>query len=136
MSEEEKGFTVRDRRFKAHEEDQQKKNETVQQNQRYQPPPIKDSFELKKPVEINFSTFIFSLASSAFIALGEEVSPITGQKSVNLPQAQETIDLLTLLQDKTRGNLTQEEESLLTNLLFSVRMRYVELARKPDLPKG
>ncbi len=64
------------------------------------------------------------------------MSPITGQKSVNLPQAQETIDLLTLLQDKTRGNLTQEEESLLTNLLFSVRMRYVELARKPDLPKG
>lgn len=135
MSDEEKGFTVRDRRFKEEGEDHQKE-EPARSKEEPKPSPSEKSSEQPRSVEINFSTFLFSLASSVFIALGEEKNPITGEKSINLTQAQETIDLLSVLEEKTRGNLTQEEEGLLSHLLYSVRVRYVELARKKDQPKG
>ncbi|HEX9757844.1 MAG TPA: DUF1844 domain-containing protein [Nitrospiria bacterium] len=135
MSDEEKSFTVRDRRFK----DEGKDHEKVEPPRSKEEPnrsPTEKSSEQYGPVEINFSTFLFSLASSVFIALGEEPNPITREKSINLSQAQETIDLLSILQEKTRGNLTQEEEGLLSNLLYSVRIKYVEMARKKDQSKG
>ncbi|MBI5406284.1 MAG: DUF1844 domain-containing protein [Nitrospirae bacterium] len=82
------------------------------------------------PVEINFASFIFSLGRSAFIHLGEEPDPMTGQRQVSIPLAKETIDIISLLEEKTKGNLTPEEAQLLKNILYALRMRFVELASK------
>ena len=79
---------------------------------------------------VNFSSFILSLATSALIHLGEEANPATGEKSVQLPMARQVIDLLSLLEEKTKGNLTKEEEALITQVLFTLRMRFVETEKK------
>jgi Domain of unknown function (DUF1844) len=74
---------------------------------------------------IDFQTFLVSLASSALIHLGETPHPDTGAHEVSLPHAQQTIDLLALLQEKTKGNLTDEEGKLLQALLRDLRLRFV-----------
>ncbi|MBI3803802.1 MAG: DUF1844 domain-containing protein [Nitrospirae bacterium] len=79
---------------------------------------------------VNFSSFILSLATSALIHLGQEANPATGERSVELPSARQVIDLISLLEEKTKGNLTKEEESLLSQILFTLRMKYVEVEKK------
>jgi len=76
--------------------------------------------------EISFSTFIFSLNSSALVHLGLVEDPASGQKAKNLPVAKQTIDILGLLEEKTRGNLSNDEEKLLENILHDLRMVYVK----------
>jgi len=76
--------------------------------------------------EIDFTTFCISLGSSAFVHLGEVPHPESQQSEVNLVLAKQTIDILGMLQAKTRGNLTAEEEKLLEHLLLDLRLRYVE----------
>ena len=68
-------------------------------------------------------------ASSAMINLGEAPDPETGERHLDLDQAREAIDLLLLLRDKTAGNRTEPESRLLEQLLYDLRMRYVEAAR-------
>lgn len=82
------------------------------------------------PVEINFVSFLFSIASSGFVHLGEEPDPLSGEKKVSLPMAKQTIDILSILEEKTKGNLAQDEDQLLKNLLYALRMKYVEAASK------
>jgi hypothetical protein len=77
-----------------------------------------------------FSTFIASLSSSAMVQLGEIAEPTTGQKQANLPMAKHTIDIIALLQEKTKGNLTHEENKLIQNLLTDLRMRYISAINK------
>ena len=79
---------------------------------------------------VNFSSFILSLATSALIHLGEELDPATGEKSIALPNARQVIDLITLLEEKTQGNLTKDEKTLLSQLLFTLRMKFVEAEKK------
>jgi len=74
----------------------------------------------------DFSTFVLSLGSSALIHLGEIEPPGETAKHRELPMAKHTIDLLTLLQEKTQSNLTPEEDKLLESLLYDLRLRYVE----------
>jgi hypothetical protein len=84
----------------------------------------------QRPQQLDFNAFVLSLGSSAFIHLGLAPDPTTGEKGkVELPLAQQSIDLLVLLQEKTRGNLTPDEKLFLDNLLFELRMRYVDVAR-------
>ena len=91
----------------------------------------------KTTPQLDFNAFILSLASSALIHLGLAPDPEAPQGEgapklpANLALAQQSIDLLALLQEKTRGNLTPNEESFLRNLLYDLRMRYVEVARPP-----
>lgn len=75
--------------------------------------------------EINFATFIISLNASALLNLGAIEDPSTGEKTKNLPMAKQTIDILTMLEEKTRGNLTDEEEKILKNVLYDLRIIYV-----------
>ena len=75
---------------------------------------------------VSFSSFIFSLSSSAFVGLGAIPDPNTGKVEKNLPLVKQTIDLLGMLRDKTRNNLTQEEETLFDHLLYDLRMSYVK----------
>lgn len=82
------------------------------------------------PTPLSFTALILSFGTSALVHLGKEADPTTGQMAMNLRTAQETIDLLAILDEKTRGNLTQEEDTLLKNLLYSLRMTYVEVTRR------
>ena len=75
--------------------------------------------------EISFSMFVLSLASSVLMHLGEMPDPYTNQAAANLPLAKQTIDILGMLQEKTKGNTDQEEENLLKGLLYELRMKYV-----------
>jgi len=76
--------------------------------------------------EINFATFIFSLNSSVLVHLGVINDPATGQKVKNLAIAKQTIDIMGMLEEKTQGNLTEDEESMLKNILYDLRMIYVK----------
>ncbi len=81
--------------------------------------------EAKQPGQIDFYTFILSLGSSAFVHLGDAPHPETAKAEPNLLLAKQTIDILGMLREKTRGNLTSEEEGFLDNLLSDLRLRYV-----------
>jgi hypothetical protein len=95
--------------------------------------------EPKVPQEIDFTTFVISLGSSAFVHLGEVPHPESQELAPNLLLAKQTIDILGMLQAKTRGNLTPEEEKLIEHLLLDLRLRYVERSKaapgaKPEPP--
>ncbi len=79
---------------------------------------------------IDFATFVLSLSHSALVHLGDAPNPINGAPDQNLPMARQTIDLLGLLEEKTSGNLTGEEETVLQQVLYDLRLRYVEVSRK------
>jgi hypothetical protein len=83
---------------------------------------------------LDFTTFILSLSHSALLHLGETPHPETNTVERTLPLARQTIDLLGLLEEKTKGNLTGDEERLLTQILFDLRMRYLELSKKEKAP--
>lgn len=80
--------------------------------------------------EVNFSTFVFSLSTSALMHLGELPDPQTRETCTNLPIAKQTIDILGMLQEKTKGNLSPDEDALLVNLLYELRMKYVAAIRR------
>ena len=75
---------------------------------------------------LNFATFIFSLNSSALVQLGMIEDPMTGEKSKNLPLAKQTIDILSMLEEKTLGNLDVDEAGMLKNILYDLRIQYVK----------
>ena len=84
----------------------------------------------KRP-RLDFNAFVLSLGSSALINLGEAPDPLSGKtQEADLPLAQQSIDLLVLLQEKTRGNLSEEEAHFLDTLLYDLRVRYVAAAGK------
>ena len=80
--------------------------------------------------EIDFGTFVMSLASSVLVHLGELEHPDSRSRQANLPLAKQTIDILGMLREKTRGNLTQEEAQVLDNLLYDLRMKYVDAKKR------
>ncbi len=82
--------------------------------------------------EIDFVTFVVSLARSAMVEIGALPDPETGKPERNLPLARQTIDILGILQEKTRGNLTGEEERILDSVLYDLRMTYVTAAGAPE----
>jgi hypothetical protein len=79
--------------------------------------------------EFGFSTFILSLSTSALVHLGELPDPITNKKEINLQLAKQTISIIEMLKEKTKGNLTKEEGSLLDNVLYDVRLKYLNQAK-------
>jgi len=87
--------------------------------------PEEDKTDFQFP-EINFATFIFSLNSSVLVQLGVIDDPATGKKAKNLHLAKQTIDILGMLEEKTRGNLTKDEESMLKNILYDLRIIYIK----------
>jgi hypothetical protein len=80
---------------------------------------------------ISFAAFVLSLAHTAAVHFGDIPDPVSGQSvAPNLPAAQQMIDILALLETKTRGNLTAEERQLLDQILYELRLRYVEVRTK------
>ena len=81
--------------------------------------------ERKGPID--FYTFVLSLGSAAFVHLGDAPHPETGKPGEpDLLVAKQSIDILAMLQEKTKGNLTEEEERFLENLLTDLRFRFVQ----------
>lgn len=136
--EEEKGFHVRDRRSYLSDEAEGKAPGKKPLTEEKKPPSSQAAGPSGKTAKqqeegafpVHFSSFILSLATSALIHLGDEANPATGEKSVQLPMARQVIDLLSLLEEKTKGNLSKEEEVLMTQLLFTLRMKFVETEKK------
>ena len=134
---EDKGYTVEDRRYlHLSEEEKAKLQEKAAvkeaaAEEAFQEASQKAAAEADKNAQqspfpgVTFSSFIFSLSSSAFVGLGAIPDPNTGKVEKNLPLVKQTIDLLGLLREKTRNNLTQEEENLFDHLLYDLRMSYV-----------
>jgi hypothetical protein len=81
------------------------------------------------PAQVDFGTFVLSLGSSALVHLGEISHPETEQARENLLLARQTIDLLAMLEEKTRGNLTDDETRFLRDLLADLRLKFVEKSR-------
>ena len=75
--------------------------------------------------EVTFSAFVMSLNTSALFHLGEISDPVTGEKQQDLVLVKHTIETLQLLEDKTKGNLTDDEKDILKNALSDLKMRYV-----------
>jgi hypothetical protein len=118
-----KGFTVIDRRH-GHEAEPEKPAAAAPQPESPQPPP--GAFPA-----IDFSTFVISLSTSALFHLGL-VSEQEGEPPPppDVPMARQTIELIEMLQEKTRGNLTGEESKLLEGLLYELRMRFVDAQKR------
>ena len=78
---------------------------------------------------VDFATLVLSLSHSALLHLGEAPHPETGRLEKDLPLARQTIDLISMLEEKTKGNLTGDEERLIGQILFDLRMRFVEQSK-------
>ncbi|HOJ70904.1 MAG TPA: DUF1844 domain-containing protein [Syntrophorhabdaceae bacterium] len=79
---------------------------------------------------LNFSTFILSLSTSVLVNLGELPDPISNEKKVDLTMAKHSIDVIEMLKEKTKGNLTEEEDRLISNILYELMIKYVEAAKR------
>lgn len=84
------------------------------------------STNMSEQPQVSFVAFLMSLATTAAVHFGDLPDPVTNQASVSLEGARQMIDILAMLQEKTRGNLTDDEAKLLDDLLYDLRMRFVE----------
>ena len=80
--------------------------------------------------EVTFPAFVMSLNTSVLYHLGELVDPATGKREQDFDLARHGIDTLVLLEQKTKGNLEKEEEELLKNIIYDVKMRFVKALKK------
>jgi hypothetical protein len=86
---------------------------------------------------INFASFVLSLVHTAAVHFGDVADPNTGEPHApNLPLAQQMIDILAMLEEKTRGNLSAEERQLIDQVLYELRLRYVEVSRTGAAPES
>ena len=79
--------------------------------------------------KMTFATFIISLNHSALVHLGVVEDPLNGTKAKNLELAKQTIDVIAMLEEKTKGNLTEEESEMMKSLLYDLRIIYVRETR-------
>jgi len=134
---EEGSFKFKDKRRRFDEDD----SATQEPEKAPEPEAVEPSEEIKSESDtqaeggaaaplISFSTFILSLASSAAYHMGGFHDEVSGKTSVNLDLAKQSIDILSILEEKTKGNLSEEEASLLTHSLYDLRMKFVEISKK------
>jgi hypothetical protein len=89
------------------------------------------------PSAVTFVGFVLSLAHTAAVHFGDVPDPVTGQTAPpNLAAAKQMIDILALIEEKTRGNLTAEERQLLEQLVYELKMRFIEVSKSgPAAPE-
>ena len=134
MSEEEKGFEVKDRRAFTQEGDLRDgdgavKAESGPSPQKEDPPEPKAQAGAGKRMlpPVDFPSLILSLSHAALLHLGQVPDPGTGEARQDLGLARHTIDTLGMLQEKTKGNLSDEEKNLLDSVLTDLRLAFVRL---------
>jgi hypothetical protein len=127
MADQEHGFVVRDRRGSGGSDDAPASASPTKQTA--SAPASQATPSQEAPAfPVTFSSFVISLGSSSLMLMGEQLDPHQTPIPVNLPQAKEIIDLLSVLENKTKGNLTTEEQTVLCDMLYALRMKYVTLA--------
>jgi hypothetical protein len=129
MPEQEKGFVVKDRRMFSQEGETTPPEEPAQAETQDRKPEDPSAAAQPPPTplpEINLPTFIASLNASALVHLGVIEDPVSGKAEKNLAMAKQTIDILSMLQQKTAGNLTPDEEAMLKSILYDLRILYVK----------
>jgi hypothetical protein len=128
-AEQEQGFVIRDRRGESGPD---RLSATLPAASGIQPHEQTASSDLHQGsgIPVTFSSFVISLGSSSLMLMGEQLDPQQPPMPANLPQAKDIIDLLSVLEDKTTGNLTTEEQAVLRDMLYALRMKYVSLAAK------
>ena len=130
-----KGFTVQDRRRFSPETGEARQDapeQTAAQAVAEKAQAAEASRESQQETlpEINFSAFVISLSTQVLMNLGEIANPINGKVETDVPVAKQMIDILGMLKDKTRGNLNGSEDRLMEDILFDLRMKYVEAVKK------
>jgi hypothetical protein len=116
--EQEKSFTVTDKRGTVRtKEEGEREEEKISPEDKTLPTSLP---------EIDFSTFLFSISSTALLHFGDFPDPTTNRKEKNLPMVKQSIDIIGMLKEKTKGNLTPEEDNLIDNILYDLRMRYIQ----------
>jgi hypothetical protein len=132
-----KGFTVQDRRRfspetgEAREDARESRDSAQVESAPGQKDAGQDTAEAQEPLPaINFSTFIISLSTQALMHLGEIADPLSGKDNKDIPVAKQMIDIIGMLKDKTKGHLDAGEERLTEDILFDLRMKYVEAVKK------
>ena len=130
MAEEEKGFVIKDKRS-FDEKGELKDTKAEQEPRKKEPEEQAPKKEAERPPlpEVNFTSLIFSLSSTALFHLGEIADPQSGKKAQDLPLAKHSIDTISMLQEKTKGNLTEEEQKFVDNVLTDLRWRYVKATK-------
>ena len=124
MSEDEQGFVVRDKRGRsAQEEPAASSPEPSTEPESLASATSSEPHPPAPP--LTFSSFVFSLGTSSLMLMGESLDPQQPSPPVNLPQAKEIIDILSMLEEKTKGNLSSEEASVIGDMLYTLRMKYV-----------
>ena len=108
----------------------EKNNKSVQNTTEEKNVKIKQSDPVKSIVKVTFSMFIQSLGHQTFMCLGLIPWPSSNKIKVDLQQARETIDILQILREKTKGNLDVDEDKMFENLLYELRMRFVNVQDK------
>jgi hypothetical protein len=129
MAEEEKGFIIKDRRSfdeKGELKDKEPQEEEKREKEETKKQAPKEEAERPPLPEINFTSLVFSLSSSALFHCGEIDDPQTGERKKDLPLAKHAIDTIAMLKEKTEGNLTEEEQKFMDNVLTDLRWRYVK----------
>jgi hypothetical protein len=127
-NEEKKGFTVTDRRFSSQSKEEQKKTDADKEKSK-----IEEAEAFKKEASqpgVDFYSFVLSLSTSALIQLGKISDPVTNKTTQNIPAAKQTIDILAIIQEKTKGNLTDQEQAVLNNSLYDLRMMYISQTKQ------
>lgn len=123
--EDEKGFKVIDKRVGLTENEDQPSTPAGEKQKTEASGPDQDEAGFPG---LSFSTFLLSLSTSALVQLGELPDPLTNNKEINLDHAKQTINIMEILQDKTKGNLSQEEQRLIELLLYDLRMKFIASA--------
>ena len=124
--EKEKGFVIKDKRVLSEEDEADAGSDSAEDTPAGGQKSGAADKQADMPLpEINFATFVASLNASALVNLGVIADPATGAKEKNLPIAKQTIDIMSMLQEKTKGNLTVDEESILKSILYDLKMMYV-----------
>jgi hypothetical protein len=131
-----KGFTVQDRRRfspetgDARETSEESKAFTVSDASENRGESPGETHTRDALPEINFSTFVISLSTQALMHLGEIANPLSEKNETDIPVAKQMIDILGMLREKSRGNLDESEDRLMEDILFDLRMKYVEAVKK------
>ena len=129
MAENEKGFVVKDRRTFSSEGPAPADPKPAPEGVAPEEPPAAERQARPQPTplpQINFPTFIASLNASALVHIGVIEDPVSGKAEKNLPMAKQTIDIISMLQQKTAGNLTPDEDGMLKSILYDLRILYVK----------
>ena len=134
MATEDGGFKVSDRRLFTEKGELREESPKVPMSDTSPQGPVEEPFlghntsdDAEMPMD--FQALVFSLSSTALFQLGIAPDPITGKAEKDLPAAKQTIDILGILQDKTKGNLTSEEAHLLNDCVHDLRMTYLKVSQ-------